>query len=106
MSWRKLFLIDFPRTNAAQRKRIWQQVIGELSGEETRQRLEKTITTLAEGVEISGAQIKNAVLASIFMARRSREPLGMVHLLRGVERELSKEERSLESAGAIAVWSK
>jgi hypothetical protein len=46
---------------------------------------------------MSGAQIKNSVLASLFVARRSREPLAMTHLLRGVERELSKEGRALGS---------
>ena len=46
---------------------------------------------------MSGAQIKNAILASIFIARRRQEALEMVHLLRGVERELNKEGRSLGS---------
>ena len=91
------YIIDFPRPDAAQRQRIWQQTIGELCGEETGQRLVPAIAALAEGIEISGAQIKNAVLASIFIARRSREPLAMPHLLRGVERELSKEGRTLGS---------
>ncbi|MGH7496703.1 MAG: hypothetical protein ACREOO_30500, partial [bacterium] len=56
---------------------------------------ETTIEALAANVELSGAQIKNAVLASIFVARRSREPLAMAHLLRGMERELGKEGRSV-----------
>ncbi len=94
---RMRYVLDFPRPDRAQRQQIWSQVIGEVCGQETRQRLNGTIATLAEGVEISGAQIKNAVLSSIFVARRSREPLSMVHLLRGVERELSKEGRSLGS---------
>jgi hypothetical protein len=91
------YVLDFPRPDGAQRQQIWSQVIGELCGEEARARLDSTITTLAEGVEMSGAQIKNAVLASIFVARRSQESLDMAHLLRGVERELSKEGRSLGS---------
>ena len=70
-------------------------MIGELSGDETLKRLETTIEALAANVELSGAQIKNAVLASIFVARRSREPLAMMHLLRGMERELGKEGRSV-----------
>lgn len=94
---RMRYVLDFPRPDATQRQQIWRQVIGELCGEEMCQQLDSTLTTLAEGVEISGAQIKNAVLSSIFVARRSREPLEMVHLLRGVERELSKEGRSLGS---------
>ena len=91
------YIVDFPRPDASQRQQIWQQVIEELCDRKARHQLDSTITSLAEGVELSGAQIKNAVLASIFIARRSREPLSMIHLLRGVERELSKEGRSLGS---------
>jgi hypothetical protein len=70
-------------------------VIGELTDGETLQRLAPTIDALAANVDLSGAQIKNAVLAAIFVARRSRQPLAMAHLLRGIERELSKEGRSV-----------
>jgi len=91
------YVLDFPRPDGAQRQQIWHQVIGELCGEDSRQRLASPMTTLADGVELSGAQIKNAALSAIFVARRSQEPLAMAHLLRGVERELSKEGRSLGS---------
>ena len=89
------YVFDFPRPDAAERRRIWRQVIGELSGGESLKRLEPTIDALASTIELSGAQIKNAVLASIFVSRRSREPLAMAHLLRGIERELAKEGRAL-----------
>lgn len=89
------YVFEFPRPDALERGRIWRQVIGELSGDETLKRLETTIEALAANVELSGAQIKNAVLASIFVARRSREPLKMAHLLKGIERELGKEGRAL-----------
>jgi SpoVK/Ycf46/Vps4 family AAA+-type ATPase len=89
------YVFEFPRPDAAERRRIWRQVIGELTDGETLKRLATTIEALAANVELSGAQIKNSVLASIFVARRSREPLAMAHLLRGMERELSKEGRSV-----------
>jgi SpoVK/Ycf46/Vps4 family AAA+-type ATPase len=91
------YIFEFPRPDAAGRRRIWRQLIGELAGHETLSRLEATIEALATNIELSGAQIKNAVLASIFVSRRSREPLAMAHLLRGIERELGKEGRSLGS---------
>jgi hypothetical protein len=72
-------------------------VIGELCGRETLQPLEETIDALGASVDLSGAQIKGAVLASIFAARRRREPLAMPHLLQGLERELGKEGRTLGS---------
>ena len=37
------------------------------------------------------------MLASIFAARRRQAPLAMAHLLQGLERELSKEGRTLGS---------
>ncbi|MGH8563236.1 MAG: ATP-binding protein [Gammaproteobacteria bacterium] len=89
------YVFEFPRPDAAERRRIWRQVIEELNGDEALKRLEATIEALAANVELSGAQIKNAVLASIFVARRSREPLAMLHLLRGMDRELGKEGRSV-----------
>lgn len=89
------YVLEFPRPEVAERRRIWRQVIGELTGDDTLNRLEATIDALAATIELSGAQIKNALLASIFVARRSREPLAMPHLLRGVERELGKEGRAL-----------
>jgi hypothetical protein len=52
---------------------------------------------LAANVELSGAQIKNAVLGAMFVARRSGSPLALEHLLRGIERELGKEGRAVGS---------
>jgi hypothetical protein len=91
------YLFEFPRPDTPERTRIWRQVIRELSGPDTSNQLESTTVALAANIEMSGAQIKNSVLASLFVARRSREPLAMTHLLRGVERELSKEGRALGS---------
>lgn len=89
------YVFDFPRPDAEERRKIWRQVVGELSGVTTLKGLESTLDALASTVELSGAQIKNAVLASIFVSRRSLEPLAMAHLLRGIERELAKEGRAL-----------
>ncbi|HEX5732112.1 MAG TPA: ATP-binding protein [Blastocatellia bacterium] len=92
---RMRYVFEFSRPEAVERRRIWRQVIGELSGPETLSRLEATVEKLATDLDMSGAQIKNAVLGSLFVARRGREPLAMSHLLRGVDRELSKEGRAL-----------
>lgn len=91
------YVFEFPRPGAAERRVIWRQVIGELIDVGTLERLEATLQVLATSIELSGAQIKNAVLASIFVARRNREALAMAHLLRGVERELNKDGRSLST---------
>ena len=48
---------------------------------------------ISASIELSGAQIKNAVLAAIFIARRRRQPVGVEQLIRGIDRELGKEGR-------------
>ena len=57
--------------------------------------LDQNLVTLANVFKLTGAQIKYAVLAGLFAAKRDAKPLGMRHLLRGVERELIKEGRAL-----------
>ena len=84
------YVFDFPRPDVAERRRIWRRMIGELGGQETLDRLAPTIDALGTDVDLSGAQIKGAVLAAIFAARRVRAPLAMPHLLRGLERELAQ----------------
>ncbi len=89
------YVFDFPRPEPAHRQLIWTRVITEMSDADTARELGGVIDSLASGVETSGAQIKNSILASLFIARRSHSPLGMSHLLRGLERELDKEGRAL-----------
>jgi hypothetical protein len=50
---------------------------------------------IAGGVEVTGAEIKNACLGAVFSARRAGEELGRVHLLQALARELTKAGRSL-----------
>lgn len=92
---RMRYVLDFARPDAAERRTIWRKVTADLAGHESLTKLERTIELLATTVEVSGAQIKNAVLDAMFAARRKEEPLVMTHLIGGVERELSKEGRAL-----------
>lgn len=84
-------ILDFPRPDSGARRQIWQQVLGELG------------TTLAASVldglatlDLSGAQIKNAVLGATFMARSERCDLATPHLVRALDRELDKDGRALD----------
>lgn len=96
------YVVEFQRPDASQRLILWKRLIGELVGEEiltstgadNRAQLQN-IKTVANTIELTGAQIKYAVLAAMFAARREREKLGMKHLLRGIDRELMKEGRVL-----------
>jgi hypothetical protein len=89
------YVFEFRRPDAPQRHAIWRRILGELLGPEVLRGLESSIAVLAEIVEISGAQIKNAVLASVFVARRRRRPVGIEEIMRGIDRELNKEGRGL-----------
>lgn len=89
------YVLDFRRPDANQRRTIWRRILRELIGAEILRELEPAIAVLAEAVELSGAQIKNAVLAAVFVARRRRRALDIEALMRGVDRELSKEGRGL-----------
>jgi AAA+ superfamily predicted ATPase len=89
------YVLDFPRPDDDHRRRMWHGVIAAMTDVDTVRSLHGAIEALAGSVEATGAQIKNAVLAAVFMARRSRGRLGIEQLVRGLERELEKEGRSL-----------
>jgi len=55
----------------------------------------KTIRTVAQSLDLSGAQIKYAVLSAMFSSRRASESLSMKHILRGLDSELMKSGRML-----------
>ncbi len=94
--------MEFPRPDAAQRLTLWKRLIKELAGgdiltqkDHNHRPLVQNIEPLAAMIELTEAQIKYAVLAAMFAARRDGAQLGMKHLLRGIDRELMKEGRVL-----------
>ena len=89
------YLMFFPRPDVAQRLAIWRQVVRELAGEDREQALAKELEQAAEKVEATGAQIKNATLAAMFLARRAARPVGIEDIRRGLERELSNQGSSV-----------
>lgn len=84
-------VLDFPRPEPAARRQIWQRILGELAAP-----LPDPALDLLATIDLSGAQIKNAVLAAVFAARSERRQLSVPHLVRGVERELDKDGRTLD----------
>jgi len=96
------YVVEFPRPDEEQRLVLWKHVIGELAGKNLLMKPRKTngsfleqIEMIAKTIELTGAQIKYAVLAAMFKARRERSTLSMEHLLHGIDRELMKEGRVL-----------
>lgn len=89
------YVMDFAKPTVAERLRLWQSIIGELVSKERLAALNPHLWTLAEALELTGAQIKFAILSGIFMARQKQEPLSLPHLIAGIERELMKENRGI-----------
>lgn len=96
-SRRLRYVLEFPRPDAGQRRRLWARVVAELAGDGRARALAGKLDELASTIEMTGAQIKFAVLAAIFAARRDGVELGPSHLLRGIERELLKDARALDA---------
>jgi len=92
------YLFDFPRPGATERLRLWQRIVKELAGPASATELDALLGTLAEVIDVSGAQIKLAVLGALFLARQEGKPLGLEHLVRGAARELAKEGRGITPA--------
>ena len=92
---RMRYAVEFRKPDASDRERIWKRLVGKLIGEDDANRLEADLEKLARQLELTGAEIKFGLLTSVFIARRDGKPLAMTHLLRGIDRELLKNGRSL-----------
>ena len=90
------YVYEFPKPGAKERLEIWQRLVGELYGDQTRAALAATLQKLADEMPISPAQIKATVLASAFIARRQGRQVQPGDLLRALQREMSKEGRGVD----------
>ena len=90
------YVLHFPRPDARLRLAIWRQVVAELAGRECIDKLESDLERLAVQAPLTGAQIKNAVLAGVFLARQASRPLGFDDIQRGLERQLSNQGGNLK----------
>ncbi len=88
------YVFDFPRPGPEERLQIWLRLIAGLVGDDAVGLLEPAAALIARQVEVSAAQIKNSLLASVFIARRNGGSVGPNHLVLGLDRELAKEGRS------------
>jgi len=89
------YLLDFREPNADQRLTLWKKILDEMTSTETVNGLENTLFQIANHVEITGAQIKQAVLSTIFLSRKDQVEINANHILKGIERELIKQGKSL-----------
>lgn len=88
-------IIDFPAPDARDRLRLWTRLLDGLAGTGTATRLAPTLAALATNLELSGAQIKFAVLHATLAARRVGGLVEAAQLVDGVDRELGKEGRGI-----------
>lgn len=89
------FIVEFPKPDAAQRLELWRRALRALATKREQEAIQDALAPLADSIETTGAQIKYAVLAGVFRARREGGALQLKHLLHGLNRELSKEGRGL-----------
>ncbi|HSE34296.1 MAG TPA: ATP-binding protein [Pyrinomonadaceae bacterium] len=76
-------------------RELWTKLITGLVDEDCAKSLAAAIELLSNTADVTGAQIKFAVLAALFTARAERESLSPRHLLIGLDRELAKEGRAI-----------
>jgi hypothetical protein len=89
------FVLEFPKPDSTQRNQLWHNILQALAGTKATETLAPVLKFLADEIETTGAQIKNAVLGALFISQRERQKLSAKYLLRALERELAKEGRSL-----------
>ncbi|HEY5957815.1 MAG TPA: ATP-binding protein [Polyangiaceae bacterium] len=89
------YMLEFARPNEQERHRIWRSVVGELAEPGVASELEVYLERLAKSLDLSGAQIKHAVLSALFDARQRNDSLKLSHLRHGSSRELLKEGRGI-----------
>ena len=101
--------LDFAPPEPKERRILWQQLSKSLVGEKAQERLVFFLDVLADQIQITGAQIKNAVLNATLEHRRlcaefdkanpgrkkGRPLFDKVHLVDGLELELRKHGRAM-----------
>ena len=88
-------VLDLPKPDRDARLLLWRSLVADIETSVEIDRFESLLERLAAGVETTGAEIKHAVLNAAFEARRCGQRLGPSDILKGLDRELSKQGRAL-----------
>ena len=86
-------ILEFPLPNAAERRRIWEGMFPTAAQRDPSLNLD----LLAQKFELSGGEIKNAVLAAAYLAAEAGQPIGLPHLRQAIRRELIKSGRVVDA---------
>jgi hypothetical protein len=82
------FIITFPDPDMATRNRLWQHHLAAVQTLDCADPIDAEL--LAQAAEVSGGDIRNVVLASVYDAVARAEPVGMRHIAGALSRELGK----------------
>ena len=93
------FVVHFPDPDRATRRRLWETHLAVLGAADPADPVD--LDHLAESVEVAGGDIRNAVRAAAHAAVAEGVPLGMRHVVRGIEREYRKLGRRLPVPGLV-----
>jgi len=91
------FAFNFPRPGRDEQVALWRRVLGDAAPDRAAA-LDGFALRLSADTDLTGAQIKAALLTALFASKRARVPLAAMHLAFGVERELEKEGRDIDPA--------
>ena len=80
------YVLELPRPDVTQRRLLWRRLARDLARVEDVDALGRPLDALA-ALDLTGAQIKYAVLAAVVAARRDGGAVTAAQLLRGVDRE-------------------
>jgi SpoVK/Ycf46/Vps4 family AAA+-type ATPase len=87
-------VVEFPMPGPAERRRIWARSVPKRApvGDDL------DLDALADGLELSGGTIRNAVLGAAFLAAEAGGPITMAVAVAAVQRELQKIGRLVNSS--------
>jgi hypothetical protein len=89
------YLVEFPKPDVTLQHTLWTKLVTGLAGKQRAKALDSAFALLSTISDVTGAQIKFAILAALFAARAEDKPLNVQHLLTGLDRELAKEGRAI-----------
>jgi SpoVK/Ycf46/Vps4 family AAA+-type ATPase len=86
------FIVDFVPPTAAERERLWRLALEGQTARDGRPVVgDVDWRALAEGLQLTGADIKSAALAAAFLARSEDAPIATHHVFAAARRELAKQ---------------
>ncbi len=88
-------VLELPRPDAGARLSLWHGFLADVEPGLDLAACAALLARLAHGVELTGAEIKNAALNAAFIAARAGRSVDADAIVEGLDRELSKQGRAL-----------